>query len=47
MCSLPMQNYIRRLMLKKWNETEKLIKAKEMQRNNVIIKRKEKKRVLP
>jgi hypothetical protein len=30
-----------------WDETEKLIKAKEMQRNNVIIKRKEKKRVLP
>ena len=47
MCSLPVQNYIRRLMLKKWNETEKLIKAKEMQRNSVIIKRKEKKRVLP
>jgi hypothetical protein len=30
-----------------WDETEKLIKAKELQRNNVIIKRKEKKRVLP
>jgi hypothetical protein len=34
-------------MLKKWNEIEKLIKAKEMQRNSVIIKRREKKRVLP
>jgi hypothetical protein len=33
-------------MLKMWNETEKLIEVKEMQRNSVLIKRKEKKRVL-
>jgi hypothetical protein len=29
-----------------WNETEKLIKAKAMSRNSVIIKKEGKKRVL-